>query len=122
MYYVIKKQHATPLQHFMGFAVNKYIAAKNNKNVIFEFEKNGKIERKWVKREDIILLTDNKEFFFKIFSQFRDTEQEQQKLVDQAKKQLDESIENFALAINDEIGKFDEIKSESDIPCILKDY
>ncbi|MCW9025733.1 MAG: hypothetical protein OQJ77_00320, partial [Thiovulaceae bacterium] len=74
MYYVIKRQHSIPLQHFIGFAVSKYIASKNNDHVIFEFEKNGKTERKWVKREDVVLLTKDKKYFLEIFKQFKETE------------------------------------------------
>jgi hypothetical protein len=122
MYYVIKKQHLQPLQHFIGFVEKKYLASKNTQNVIFEFEKNGKIERKWVKREDIILLTDNKAEFIKAFNMFKETEAEQQKLVDEAREQLDSSIKNFATAMNNEIDKFSELKSESDIPCKMLDY
>jgi hypothetical protein len=122
MYYVIKRQHSKPLQHFIGFVVKKYIASKNTENVIFEFEKDGKTERKWVKREDVILLTDNKEYFLEIFNKFKETEKEQQRLVDEAQEQLDKSIENFGIAMNDEIDKFSELKSESDIPCKMSDY
>lgn len=111
-----------PQQHFIGFAVSKYIAAKNNTNVIFEFNKNGKTERKWVKREDIVLLTDNKEYFLETFKKFKETEAQQQKLVDEAQEQLEKSIDNFASVMNDEMDKFQEIKSESDVPCILKDF
>ncbi len=122
MYYVIKKQHQQPLRHFIGFAVDKYIASKNNDNVIFEFNKDGKTERKWVKREDVILLTDNKEYFLETFNKFKNIESAQQKLVDEAKEQLDKSIEHFAEVMNEEIEHFNEIKSESDVPCIMKDY
>lgn len=122
MYYVIKKQHNRPMQHFIGFSVNKYIAAKNNDNVIFEFNKDGKIERKWVKREDVILLTDDKKYFLETFKKFKETEEQQQKLVEEAQNNLDKSIENFAVVMNDEIEKFGEIKDDSDVPCIMKDY
>jgi len=121
MYYVIKRQHK-PLHHFIGFAVDKYITSKSNDNVIFEFNKGGKVERKWVKREDVILLTDDKKYFLETFNKFKETETQQQKLVDEAQEQLDKSVENFADVMNDEIDKFNEIKSESDVPCIMKDY
>ena len=63
MYYVIKKNITNPTSCFMGFAAPKYIAAKNSDNVIFEFTKDGKITRKWVKKEEVVLLTEDKEFF-----------------------------------------------------------
>ena len=122
MYYVIKKINTQPLQHFIGFMVDKYIASKNTQTVIFEFKKDGKTQRKWIKREDIILLTDNKDYFLKIMKRFKATENAQQKLVDEARKQLDRSIEDFETAINEEFEKFEEIKNESDITCILSDY
>ncbi|QFR48331.1 hypothetical protein FJR48_00760 [Sulfurimonas lithotrophica] len=122
MYYVIKRQHSVPLQHFIGFAVNKFITSINSENVIFEFEKNGKTERKWVKREDVVLLTKDKKYFLEIFNQFKETEAKQQKLVDEAQEKLNQSIENFESVMNEEMNKFEEIKGESDIPCIMKNY
>lgn len=61
MYYVIKRQYVAPMQRFIGFIVSKYIASKNSDNVIFEFVKDDKVQRKWIKRDDIVLLTKDKE-------------------------------------------------------------
>ena len=121
MYYVIKKQIGTPPTCFLGFKVPKYIASKNNDNVIFEFEKNGKVSRKWVRKDEIILLTENKEFFVKTLEQFKAVEATQQKLVDEAREKLDESMETFSETINSEIEEFEEIRDASDVPCILKE-
>ncbi|NOR58995.1 MAG: hypothetical protein GQ474_10780 [Sulfurimonas sp.] len=121
MYYVIKKQHTSPLTTFISFPVPKYIASKNSENVIFEFQKNGKPERKWVKKSDIILLTDDKEFFIKTVDHFKEVEATQQKLIDAAQEQLDQSIETFTETMLSEIDEFSEIRDSSDIPCILKE-
>jgi len=121
MYYVIKRQHSTPLNTFISFKVPKYIASKNNDNVIFEFQKDGKTQRKWVKKEDIILLTDDKEFFIKTVDHFKDVEATQQKLIDVAQEQLNQSIETFTETMNTEIDEFSEIRDSSDVPCILKE-
>lgn len=121
MYYVIKRQKESPTACFLGFAVPKYIAAKNNENVIFEFIKDGKPQRKWVKKEDIVLLTDNKEFFIKTMNQFKEVQATQQKLVDDARDKLNQSMETFTETINAEIDSFEEIRTADDIPCILKD-
>lgn len=120
MYYVIKRQDGVPMTSFIGFQVPKYIASRNNENVILEFKKDGKSQRKWVKKEDIILLTEDKEFFFKILSQFREVEATQQKLVDEAQVKLNESKEIFTEKVNEEINKFNEIKNSEDIPDLLK--
>ena len=121
MYYVIKRQHTSPLTTFISFPVPKYIASKNSENVIFEFQKNGKPERKWVKKSDIILLTDNKEFFIKTVDHFKEVEATQQKLIDAAQEQLNQSIETFTETMHTEIDEFSEIRDSSDIPCILKE-
>lgn len=121
MYYVIKQQHGSPVKHFIGFVVEKYIASKNNENVIFEFQKDGKVDRKWVKKADIILLTKNKQFFLKILNQFKETESAQQKLVDEAKEQLEQSMENFSEVMSEEIDAFQENKLSDNTPCMLKD-
>jgi len=121
MYYVIKKQHATPLTTFITFQVPKYIASQNHDHVIFEFQKDGKAQRKWVKKEDVILLTEDKEFFIKTVAQFKEVEATQQKLIDAAQEQLNQSIETFTETMKAEIDEFNEIRDSSDVPCILKD-
>jgi len=120
MYYVIKRQTDKPLSCFIGFMVPKYIASKNNEHVIFEFTKDGKPHRKWVKKEEIVLLTEDKDFFLKTMEQFKSVEETQQKLVDEAREQLDNSIEAFTEAVNSEINEFNEIRNSDDVPCILK--
>lgn len=120
MYYLIKRNHS-PSQCFVGLKVPKYIAAKNNDSVIFEFTVNGKITRKWVKKEDIILLTDNEEFFIKTMEKFKTLESEQQELINSAKEQLEQSMKIFTETINAEIDKFNENRDSADVPCILKD-
>jgi len=121
MYYVIKRQKDNPLKCFIGFQVPKYIASKNNDNVIFEFKKDGKAQRKWVAKDDIVLLTEDKETFVKTMNKFREVEETQQKLIDEAQKKLDESVDNFTQSVNDKLDEFDEIKSSQDVPCILRD-
>ncbi len=121
MYYVIKRLHTNPLSTFMSFQVPKYIAAKNSENVIFEFIHNGKPQRKWVKKIDIILLTDDKEYFIKTVAHFKEVEVAQQKLIDSAQEQLNQSIETFTETMNSEIDEFNEIRDSSDVPCILKE-
>jgi len=120
MYYVIKKQPDSPSQCFVGFQVPKYIASKKTGNVIFEFQKDGKAVRKWIKVEDIVLLTDDKKFFVKTMSKFKETEAQQQELVDKAKEKLVKSMETFTEKVNSELNKFEEIKKNDNVPCILK--
>jgi len=122
MYYVIKRNLNVPMSCFLGFQVPKYIATKNSDNVIFEFTKDGKPQRKWVKKEEIILLTKDKNFFLQTMKQFQDVEQTQQKLIDEAQIQLDKSIEAFTETVNAKLNEFDRIKASTDVPCMLKDF
>jgi len=121
MYYVIKKQVDKLPNTFIGFAVPKYIASKNNEHVIFLFSRDGKVIRKWVKLNEIILLTDDKEYFLKIMKQFEEVERTQQALVDEAQKQLASSMTNFVETMNAEINDYEEIRNSTDVPCILKE-
>ena len=121
MYYVIKKNIGNPSSCFMGFAVPKYIATKGSDNVIFEFTKDGKVTRKWIKKEEIVLLTDDKEFYIKTMNQFKEVEATQQKLIDKAQSKLEQTMIEFTENVNAEIDEFEEIKNSSDVPDILKD-
>ncbi len=116
MYYVIKKILDKPLASFMGFKVPKYITSKSSDNVIFEFTKDGKTIRKWIKKDEIILLTDNQELFLKTMSQFEAVEAMQQKLVDDAKEQLSKTIATFSVTMESELEEF----SRDDFQSILK--
>jgi len=122
MYYVIKKKTDTYPPEFMGFKVPKFITNKNSDNVIFEFKINGKVVRKWVKKDEILLLTDDKNFFLKTMKSFQKVEAEQKKLVAKAQEQLDETIDNFAQTMNEEFEHFEEVREGDTCPCLLKDF
>jgi len=121
MYYVIKKNIDNPTSCFIGFVVPKYIVTKGSDNVIFEFKKDGKITRKWVKKEEIVLLTEDKEFFIKTMNQFKEVEATQQKLINEATAKLEQTVVEFTENVNAEIDEFEEIRNATDVPCILKD-
>ena len=121
MYYVIRKKPDTNPQEFMGFKVPKFITKNNSDNVIFEFKIDGKVVRKWVPKEEILLLTDDKAFYLQTMQRFQNIEQEQKALVQEAQNKLNETIENYAQTMDDEFESFEKLREEDDIPCILKD-
>lgn len=121
MYYVIKKHTVANPSQYISFQVGKFISNKNNNTVIFELNINGKVVRKWVKKDEIILLTEDRDFFIKTLKEFRSIEEKQKELVAQAQAQLDKSIENYSDTMLSEIEKFEEMKDTSDFPCMLKD-
>ncbi len=121
MYYVIKKHTVANPCQYLSFQVEKFIANKNNDTVIFELKIDGKLIRKWVKKDEIILLTENKEFFIQTLKDFRAVEETQKKLVAEARAQLDKSIEVYSETMLNEIEKFEESKDSNESRCILKE-
>ena len=121
MYYVIIKQATTPKVSILGFQVPKYFASKEGENVIFEFTQDGKKKRKWVKKEEILLVTDSKEFFLKTMKRFKKIEQFQQNLIDEAEQKLNQSIDEFNDSMLNEMDEFNKIRDSHDVPCLLKD-
>lgn len=121
MYFVIKRQYVAPTQRFIGFIVSKYISSKHNDNVIFEFAKDDKVQRKWIKKEDIVLLTQNKEYFIEILNKFKAVENIQHELVDEAKAQLDKSIETFTETMDKELEEYIASEHSDAIKVMLND-
>lgn len=120
MYYVIKKQLDKPPHTFIGFAAHKYIASKTNENVIFLFSQDGKVIRKWVKLVEIVLLTEDKEYFLKIMQEFKAVEEQQRALVEEAQKNLELTMINFTETMHAHINDYEEIRDSSDVPDLLK--
>ena len=120
MYYVIKKQHETPLSTFVGFSVEKFINSKSNHSIIFEFQKDGKPIRKWVEKKDMILLTDNKEYYQNTLRYFSTIEDTKKRLVKDAQLHLMKAMETFTNTMQTSMDTFEKLKDCSDIPCMLK--
>jgi len=120
MYYVIIKQENNPSSHFFGFLAQKYLAAKNTDNIIFEVLKDGKTIRKWIDKKEIILLTEDKAYFVELMYQFKEVEAQQLKLINEAQQNLEDSIENYKQVLQEELSSFEKIRDNDDIPCLLK--
>lgn len=119
MYYVIKRHDNLPVSTFIGFKVPKYIASKKNDSVIFEFMQENKAVRKWVKKSDIILLTDKEEYFLKIYKELEAIQKQQQALVDEARANLDKTLCTFSETMNDELDKYTQLDDDEDLSSNL---
>lgn len=119
MYYVIKRHDDASVPTFIGFKVPKYISSKKNDTVIFEFIKEDKAIRKWVKKSDIILLTDNQEYFLKIYKELESVQKQQQALVDEARANLDNSLNAFSETMHDEMEKYTQLNDDEDLSSNL---
>jgi hypothetical protein len=120
MYYAIIKKPNTHPTEFMGFSVPKFITKKDSDNVIFEFIVDGKKVRKWVNKDAILLLSDDKKFYLETLEKFKKVQNQQQALVDEAKAKLDATVENFAQTMDEEFEAFEALREDASIPCILK--
>lgn len=107
MYYVIQRHHNNHQKQYFAYAVAKYIAAKNTQNVIFEINHDGTMKRKWAPKDDIILLTDDKELFRTTYERLQCVSAEHLKKIEAAREELHHEIESMLQSMQKE---FDLIK------------
>jgi hypothetical protein len=110
MYYVIQRHHNNHKKHFFAYSVIKYIAAKNTKNIIFELNHNGVAKHKWSPKEDIILLTQDQEFFRTTYERLTSLSNDYQEKIEAVQEELNHVISDFQKAMEKE---FDLIKQAS---------
>jgi hypothetical protein len=110
MYYVIQRHHNNHKKHFFAYSVAKYIAAKNTQNIIFELNQNGAVKRKWSPKEDIILLTEDKELFRTTYEGLEALSAKHLKKIDAVQEELNHEIDAFHQSMQKE---FDLIKLAS---------
>ena len=123
MYYVIQHRHNDPKKFFTAFVVPKFITSKNNENVIFEFNTaDGKTKRKWTSKKEILLLTDNEEYFKKILARLTVTQNKHIAQVQHAEAHLQEELRELALAMQKEFEELEAEKDQDESACILKSY
>lgn len=107
MYYVIQRHHNNHKKHYFAYTVTKYIAAKNTQNIIFEIHQNDGVKRKWSPKEDIILLTEDKELFRTTYERLEVITSKHMEKIDAVQEELNREIEAFHQNIQKE---FDLIK------------
>ncbi len=122
MYYVIQHNFNDQSKHYIAFKVPKYITNTNNKNIIFEFNIEGKIKRKWSNKEDIILLTDDQEVFSKVVKQLNMIADRHKKVIQEAQTTLAHEIKAFASAMEDEFVNISHQKLENEIVDLLDGF
>jgi len=119
VFYVIQHNFHDQSKHYIAFKVPKYITNSNNKNIIFEFNIEGKIKRKWSNKEDIILLTDDVEVFKKVVKQLNTVADHHKKIIQDAEDALTAEIKAFASAMEDEFVNIKHQKLEGEMVDLL---
>ena len=95
MYYVIQRHLNNHKKHFFAYSVVKYIAAKNTQNIIFEIHQHGEVERKWSPKDDVILLTQDKELFRTTYERLEAISAKHLKKIDAVQEELNHEIQEF---------------------------
>ncbi len=95
MYYVIQRHHNNHQKHYFAYAVAKYIMAKNTHNIIFEINRDGSMKRKWAPKEDVILLTADKELFRTTLERLETIKNHHLEKIGAAQEKLNDEINHF---------------------------
>ena len=110
MYYVIQRHHRDIKKHYLAYTVPRYISSKTSQNIIFEFTQNGVVKRKWAPKEEIILLTDDKELFQTTLEKLESLKRTHLEKIDAAEAQLNHEISALLQTMKSE---FETIKKGS---------
>jgi hypothetical protein len=92
MYYVIQRHHGDPKKHYLAYSVPRYISSQNSQNIIFEFHHEGTVKRKWAPKEEIVLLTDDKQLFQITLQRLEELKSAHFERIDAAQAQLNHEI------------------------------
>lgn len=92
MYYVIQRHHGDPKKHYLAYTVPRYISSESSQNIIFEFHHDGVVKRKWAAKEEIVLLTDDKELFQETLQKLEALKKGHLEKIDAAETQLNNEI------------------------------
>ncbi len=110
MYYVIQRHQGDPKKHYLAYSVPKYISSENSVNIIFEFQHNGAVKRKWAPKEEIVLLTDDQELFQTTLQKLEALKTSHLEKIDIAEAQLNHEIASMLNAMQ---SAFQTIKKNS---------
>lgn len=120
MYYVIQILHESQNKHFLSYQVPKYILSTKNKNIIFEFGERPDIKRKWAARDDIILLTQDKEFFQAYVTKLHQIEQTHLEQISKAKEEVARLEKEYQMTMQSELKAFKDLAlTNSKIPTLI---
>lgn len=110
MYYVIQRHHSDPKKHYLAYTVPRYISSENSVNIIFEFQHEGVVKRKWAPKEEIILLTADKQLFQTTLQRLEGLKSSHLERIDAAQAQLNDEINALLNTMQNE---FDTIKNSA---------
>lgn len=110
MYYVIQRHHNDPTKHYLAYNVPRYLTSEKSQNIIFEFQHDGNVKRKWAPKEDILLLTDSYEYFKSVLEKLEHIKQIHLTKINAAQAELNHEIASMLNAMQSE---FETIKKHN---------
>jgi len=120
MYYVVQMLHESQGKYFVSYQVPKYILSTKNKNIIFEFGEKPNIKRKWAAKEDIILLTQDKDFFQAYVNKLIKMEKSHLDEIVKAEEELERLQKEYKDHMCSELESFKELSHKSSkIPTLI---
>jgi len=120
MYYVIQLFHDSIDKHFISYQVPKYILSTKNKNIIFEFGEKPNIKRKWAAKEDIILLTKDKEFFHAYVTKLIQMEKHHLEQINKAKEEVERLQKEYQEQMHCELKSFKDLsQANTKVPTLI---
>lgn len=108
MYYVIQRHQGDPKKHYLAYSVPRYISSQNSQNIIFEFQHDGAVKRKWAPKEEIVLLTDDKQLFQTTLKRLEELKSGHFEKIDAAQAQLNHEINALLNTMQNEFEKIKE--------------
>jgi len=118
MYYVIQALDGIKNKHFVSYSVQKYKSSPKNNTIIFEFGEKPNIKRKWTAKDEIILLTQDKQLFLNFLKKLKATEESYMKKIDEEEKK----IEALLLELKNKMQtQFTSMQNNKSTSSLLKD-
>jgi len=120
MFYVIQILHDNQEKHFVSYQVPKYILSDKNTNVIFEFGVKPNVKRKWAAKEDIILLTQDKQFFRAYVTKLIKLESSHLEKISHAQEEVLRLKQQYQEQMHNELHSFKDLSSKNaNIPTLI---
>ncbi len=120
MYYVIQKIHESQQKHFVSYKVPKYILSTKNKNIIFEFGEKPNVKRKWAARDDIILLTQDREFFQAYVNKLIQMQDSHLEQINKAKEEVERLQKKYQETMHSELQSFKDLaQKNTKVPTLI---
>ena len=112
--------HDSKEKHFASYQVPHYILSEKSTNVIFEFGEKPNVKRNWAAKEDIILLTQDKNFFHAYVKKLIELETSHLAKIESAQKEVEKLKQQYQEQMHDELNSFKKLsETNTKVPTLI---